>query len=68
MNFRRGFGRIGILITVVAGLFGSLMLVGRGFNREVIPDLMSFCVYPIMGYWVLYLVVAWLVAGFRAKD
>ena len=79
MNYRKGFRRIGAVLTYGSVLFwvgvmvyGSFLLPAIHPNGTYYNDydlfshfLLIYGVVPVGGYWLLYWIVCWIVAGFR---
>jgi hypothetical protein len=78
MNYRKGFWRLGVVLTLAEiaifvglAIWGALIL--PMFEKNVYNDWPVFRhavwmhgVLPVAGYWLLYLVLGWVITGFKS--
>jgi hypothetical protein len=77
MNYRKGFWRIGVVLSLVEIAFWGGMLIAAlisaAVNNTPVPlnwrvfgdSILGEGVLPVGGYWLLYWVLGWIIAGFR---
>jgi hypothetical protein len=78
MNYRRGFWRLGMVLTLgEIAFFGGLVMWGTliwpMFATDVFinnwsrfwDSLLIFGVLPVAGYWLLFWILGWVIAGFK---